>query len=259
MRMGKFVWLSVIVSVVCLVISGTAMAGAKPFTKFPGYAYVDLSPYAITPLQSTNAWLIEPGMPGNDLRNLPTGENEFKGPEGTVPFYVIEPKDIEKDPVCVMGRGLNGGGPTFPLETIMDVNAKCKKIYFLHATGWESPGIEGYYKFVMTYDDGKTEELLMTTHVNSDDWWHVGSVLPDKNSVWGWQGGNPNHTPVGLICTMWDNPKPNEGIKTITLISQGNQGTVPGVLGITLGGTGMAVEPQDKEVETWGKIKSKYK
>lgn len=251
------IWLIVIALVVCLIIPSDVMAEAKAFKKFKGYMYVDLKPYAITPLKGNDAWHGATGG-NNDLRELPVGENEFKGPEGKVPFYIIEAKNIEKDPVCVMGKGLNGAGGNFPLETEIDVNARCKEIYFLHATGWESPGIEGYYKFVMLYAGGKKEELPMTTHVNSDDWWGCcGQTMSDKNSVWGWQGGTPDHTPIGLINTRWKNPRSGELIKTITFISQGNQGTVPGVLGITLGGA-MAVEPADKMTTTWGKIKRNF-
>lgn len=257
MRVNTLIWLTVVALVVCLIVPSTAMAKVKPFKKFTGYAYVDLAPYAMTPLQGNDAWHGATGGT-NDLREVPTGENEFAAPEGKVPFYIIEPKDIEKDPVCVMGKGLNGAGFNFPLETEIEVNAKAREIYFLHATGWESPGVEGYYKFVMTYADGSKEELLMTTHFNSDDWWGCcgeGS-LPDENSVWGWQGGNPNHTPVGLVNTMWENPKPDKIIKTITFISQGNAGTVPGVLGITLGGTTVAVQPQGNLTTTWSRIKA---
>ncbi|MFQ6043170.1 MAG: hypothetical protein ACE5PV_20130 [Candidatus Poribacteria bacterium] len=257
MRASRFViWLLVALTVSFVISSVSIAQGAKRFSKHPGWMYVDLKPYANAPLEGNDAWHGNAGT--NDLRNLPRGEIEAEGPDGKkVPFYIIEPKDPQKDPVCMMGKGQNGGGPGYPdkIEGIK-VGVACEEIYFLQASGWENPG-NVTFSFVMHYADGKKEKLDFIGHLNTDDWWHFGAALGDKdNAVWGIGPlKNPNTANIGFVNTRWKNPRPGVVIKSLDFISPGDSGAVPGVIGITLGGA-RPVQPTGKLTTTWGSIKN---
>lgn len=209
------------------------------------WGFVDIQPYATSKVDGdTQWWTGNPG--GSILRELPIGEvAEFEGPDGKVPYQIGEG--------CIVLNGTNA--PKWPMEVKgIKVKAKTKFIYFLHATGWEFPGGPSY-KFVMNYSDGTAEELQMQTHVNSDDWCHDGSDLPDENSVWAWQvQGGPPCSHSGLITTRWENPHPEKIIETIDAVSLGTA-AVPLIIAITLGDTSLDVKPNQTLTTIWGAIK----
>ncbi|RKY05252.1 hypothetical protein DRP77_01520 [Candidatus Poribacteria bacterium] len=209
------------------------------------WEFVDIQPYATSKVDGDVQWWTgDPG--GSILRELPIGQvAEMEGPDGKVPYKIEEG--------CIVLFGTNA--PKWPKEVKgIKVNAKARFIYFLHATGWEFVGGPSY-KFVMNYEDGTSEELLMETHFNSDDWCHDGSQLQDENSVWAWrvQGGPPcDHS--GLITTKWENPHPDKVITSIDAISLGTS-AVPLIVAITLRDVTAAVDPSDRLAVIWGGIK----
>jgi len=135
------------------------------------------------------------------------------------------------------------------------IGAVAKSIYFLHMTGWEQVGTPSY-KFAMIYDDSKTEELLMQSNVNSDNWDQVPAQLADKNSAWVWKETAVTVANGGLIATRWDNPRTARRIEKIDFISL-ETAAVPALFAITLGGASAPVEPNSKLPITWSAIKSK--
>ena len=134
------------------------------------------------------------------------------------------------------------------------VEGVAKSIYFFHATGWSAAGAPSY-KFVMNYENGKTEELEMITNFNSHDWCHIEKNFEDDNSVWGWTANEkPACNKAGLITTKWDNPHPNVEIVSIDAISL-ELGAVPIVAAISLGDASLDVHPVQKYTLTWGSLK----
>ncbi len=158
---------------------------------------------------------------------------------------------VEDDIINIFGTNVAAN----PKEvTGIEVGMWAEAVYFLHTTGWEHPG-EPSYKFVMNYDDGSSDELLIQSHVNSDDWCHIPAVLTDENSAQVWTEPGANCGVVSVIATKWENPKPNRGIKTIDLISL-EKGAVPGVFAITVGGATAAVSSGGKLTATWAGLKT---
>ena len=210
------------------------------------WLFVDLEPHANAKIVDTQWWT---GNPGNsDLEEaIEASENgdEFDGPGGEkVPF------EVKNANLRIFGT--NAGAN--PLEiTGIEVGGTDEAIYFLHMTGWEAAG-QPSYKFVMNYEDGNTEELLMETHINSDDWCHVPAKLQDDNSAWAWQETGQTCGTVALIATKWENTRPAARIGTIDFVSL-ETGAVPGLFGITLGDASFAVDAVEKLATTWATIK----
>jgi hypothetical protein len=210
------------------------------------WVFVDLKPYANAKIINTQWWTGNPG--GSDLEGAIDAAAKgqmFDGPGGeTVPF------NVENANIRLFGTNAASN----PKEaTGIKVGAAAKVIYFLHMTGWEDNGRPSY-KFVMNYQGGGSEELLMQSGLNSDDWCHVPAQLKDDNSAWAWQETGVTCGNVGLIATKWENPQSGKRIETIDIVSLETP-AAPGIFAITLGDASLAVAPTEKLAVTWASIK----
>jgi len=212
------------------------------------FIFVDLKPYANSKIMKTNWWT---GVAGNtDLEEaleIAKDGHEFEGPGGEIVPFKIE------DAVLTV-YGTNSAAMPKKIEGIK-IGATAKAVYFLHMTGWENVGAPSY-KFVMIYDDGKTEELLMESNINSDNWDQVPAPLADKNSAWVWKETAVTVANGGLIATRWDNPGAAKRIEKIDFISLETP-AVPALFAITLGGASAPVESNGKLPAMWSAIKSR--
>lgn len=211
------------------------------------WVFIDLKPYANSQITDTQWWTGQPGPSDLDeLLEAAQDGHEFEdGPDGeTIPFKV------EDAVLCIFGT--NAAQNPEKIEGIQ-IGMAAQTVYFLHMTGWEAVG-EPSYKFVMNYEDGSSEELLMQSNVNSDNWDQVPAPLEDENSAWVWQETAQTVAQGGLIATRWENPNPDKRIETIDFVSL-QTAAVPALFAITLGDASAAVSPKDKLGITWGKLK----
>lgn len=210
------------------------------------FAFVDLKPKANSKILNTSWWTANPGSSDlEELHEKAKNGAEFEGPGGEkVPFKV--------ENACLVIYGTNSAGNPKKIEGIK-VDMRAESIYFLHMTGWQQEGMPSY-KFVMNYDDGSKQELLMQSHVNSDDWCHIPAQLSDKNSKQIWIEPGVTCGQVSVIATKWDNPSKARTIKTIDFVSL-ETAAVPGLFAITLGGASAVVLPLDKLPIQWASIK----
>ena len=217
-----------------------------------GFIYVDLKPYANSKIMKTNWWTGVAGV--NDFEEaLDIAKNgyEFELPDGSkVPFKI-------EDAVLTV-YGTNSAAMPKEIDGIK-IEATVQSIYFLHMTAWENVGAPSY-KFVMHFDDGKTEELMMESNINSDNWDQVPAAVPaqmqDENSAWVWRESAVTVANGGLISTRWDNPRSDRRVMTIDLVSLETV-AVPALFALTLGGASAPVEPGGKLPAIWAEIKSK--
>ena len=213
-----------------------------------GWIFIDLKPYANAKITNTQWWTGQPGS--SDLEEalkIAKDGHEFELSDEQVPFK------IEDANLRIYGTNAAQN----PKEiTGIKVDAKAETLYFLHMTGWEAVG-QPSYKFVMNYDGGSNEELLMESHFNSDDWCAIPAVLPDKNSAQVWTETGVTCGMVSLLATKWENPNLNKRIKTIDFVSL-ETAAVPGLFAITLGGASAAVSPGEKLAVTWANLKDPY-
>jgi hypothetical protein len=154
----------------------------------------------------TNSWQ---GFPGNHLRGLPSGVQEFDG----IPFDV---------------RGvIQLGGTELPADFPSQVGGirvgqKCVRIHFLHALSFEYKTGTVQASYFMHYSTGVVEEFRIVYGHDIIDWWHEpGRTASPTNAVTAWTGQNEASKAYGMATslyhTTWENPRKDTEIATITI------------------------------------------
>lgn len=203
-----------------------AYTGAFPTPPLPQYKKVDLTKYSNMDLWDLGGpksikWLGIENEPGNDMRNLPVGEQIFQN----VPFLITDPsKNNRKAMVAVSGK------PGYPVSVPITINDSAKCIYLLHVSQGNGPeNICGSIRF--NYSDGTShlKYIVYNKHLNS--WWFPEINNP-KTKV-AWKGKSPVSNEVGVYWTAIDNPNSEKIISNLTINSAEDAG-IYGVIGVTL-------------------------
>jgi hypothetical protein len=198
------------------------MVGAASAISFadngPQYQPVDLQPYAT---QKRGDGLGR-GLEGNNLANLPAGEQSFAGT-----------KFIIADGILHLGSNLVDRHPEKVLG--IKVNSGCKKLHFLHATcfggGPNKPGDPGYAKdgtvigqYMIRYADGSGEGISIVYGEDVRDWFYVDEEAETSRGKVAWQGENDwaaqNGARIRLYLTSWDNTHPDKQIASIDFLGK---------------------------------------
>jgi len=122
------------------------------------WAFIDLKPYANAKIVDTQWWTGNAGSSDlEELLEIAKDGHEFEGPGGAPVQFKVEDANL---------RIYGTNAPANPIEIKgIEVEMSAETVYFLHMTGWEAGGAPSY-KFVMNYDGGSSEELLMESHFN---------------------------------------------------------------------------------------------
>lgn len=156
--------------------------------------------------------------PEKDLSEFPVGGRDFDG----IRFEIVDPaKNGGKGGVVVSG---NGKAPFKPESTPIAVNAKVKRLLFLHTGAWIAGKAEAG-EYIVRYGDGKQVVIPLKEGAEIGDWWGTKD-LTQAACVWSGRNGT-----AGVFLFEWENPRPEEEIKDIVLKSKGN--AVIGLLGLT--------------------------
>ena len=163
--------------------------------------------------EGAKAW--KDGQEGNDMRNLPTGNQNFSG----VP-YAIGPK--ERAAVAV-GNGIAE-------KAVVPVVGKARTLYLLHAVNGRTPEAVAA-AMTFRYSDGtsSTRYLMRDKHVGG--WWFP-SLKNDRAGV-AWRGPNARSLDVGVTWAAIDNPQPTKEIRSIDFTAS-EEGAIYALLGMTL-------------------------
>jgi hypothetical protein len=168
--------------------------------------------------------------PTADMRNLPTGEQTFKGIK-----YTILPA---QKAAVVLKSPQRPQSDKLPESVDIPVNAKAAVIAFLHSGAWIMADVENWH-YIVQYADGKEEVIRMVGRKNIADWTDAMKDKDfDQNPATGWtrtavtvnSSKFPNVTVYG---TVWANPRPAEPIKSIRMVA--DKAGVPVLLAISLG------------------------
>jgi len=186
-----------------------------------GYAYIDLQTKANHKLTESF-----PGYPGNNLAELPQGEQVLGGVKFNIGVGCISlnqkygPAKVEGIPV---GRSL-------------------RVLHILHGTvngeggGFVTAGTPiGEYR--VHYDDGGTETIPIIHGEDVRDWWDWGwATAPDRSVVdvrgqaskrlkLAWRGTNElakrfnRSDPIRLFLSTWENPSPDKRVVSIDYVA----------------------------------------
>jgi hypothetical protein len=158
---------------------------------------------------------------GDDLHNLPVGEQTFDG----IRFDVIDAANNDRRSVVAVSKQKG-----FPSSVSIPVNDTAACIYLLHtASKPSSEDLVGAVKII--YDDG-TEKLQYIKMGRQLAYWWFSELSTDYSGI-AWYGKNSVAEGVGLSWCAIDNPQPEKRISKIELLS-GEDNCIYTVFAITL-------------------------
>ena len=167
-----------------------------------------------------------------DMRNLPTGEQTFKGVK-----YNILP--AEKPACVVLKSPARPQSDTLPESVEFAVKAKAPVVAFLHSSAWLMADVENW-RYVVRYADGKEEILKVVGRKHVADWTDQGFRDKDFNQdpATGWTRiavtVNTSRFPnVNLYTMIWKNPRPDVEIASIKMVSA--KAGVPILVAVSVG------------------------
>jgi hypothetical protein len=170
----------------------------------PRYSPIDLSSLANMDLEDKGGpgsipWM-KTGKTGDDIRGLPTGNQEFAG----IAFTVTDPsRNQRRSAVAVSHRA------GMPDEVTVPVNAEAGSVYLLHtSTKPTSEKVCGSMAFVYTDGSHEVQYLIMGKQLTY--WWFPELKTPASGVAW--HGPSPVSADVGLSWCTIDNPHPEKRI-----------------------------------------------
>jgi hypothetical protein len=196
-----------------------------PPPQAPKYKPLDISSYAnmdnwTKGAQKALSWM-NSKREGDDLHNLPTGEQTFDG----IRFNVIDASNNERRSVVAVSKQKG-----FPSSVSIPVDDTAACIYLLHTSGKpSSEDLVGAVKIV--YEDG-TDKLQYIRMGKQLTYWWFSELKTDHSGI-AWYGKNSVAEGVGLSWCAIDNPQPAKKISRIMLLS-GEDDCIYTVFGITL-------------------------
>jgi len=202
------------------------------------FAYVDLQPQANQKLADN----FGSGREGNNLAELPKGEQTFEG----VKFKI-------EDGLIQLGSKLLKEQRPDKVEGIK-VGKTFAKLHILHATCYGNgsmigqEGKEGDPLFVpddtliaeykVHYEDGSTEVIPVAYGQDVRDWWFTDNSKGVTRGKVAWKGDNELAKSFGgrvrLYLSTWENPKPAKKVVDIDYVKGKDTPAAPFCLAMTL-------------------------
>jgi hypothetical protein len=160
----------------------------------------------------------------NDFATMPLGRHVLAG----VPFEIA-------DPAANGGRAaivLYGTNRDFFPERAPEipVGGKARRLYFLHACGWDAPEGTPVLTYRIRYADGESADFVCRAKKEIGPW-HGAQVPSDaKLAV---ESSNAALGRVNVQCARWTNPRPDIEILSIEPVSARSP-AVPAIVAITV-------------------------
>jgi hypothetical protein len=207
-----------VAAVGCLL--GAAWTGLADDKKAePKWIFIDLQAKANHKLADD----YRPASPGNTLKELKTGEQTL----ADVKFNIGE-KYLQ------LGSTMLPEGPE-KIEGIT-VDRTFHKLHILHATGWDADEDTIIGEYVITFADDTSTTIPIRYGKDLLNWWSDESVEPGEAKV-AWKGENEASHKVNkkirLYRMTWENPKPEQKVKTIDYTSTKQTAAAPFCVAIT--------------------------
>jgi len=168
---------------------------------------IDLGPYYNDGL--TDNWNGRTN-PGNDLAVVPQGRRTFANVEFDV-----------RGVVQLSGTEIKKHMPSFPERvTGIKVRQKCRRLHFLHLTGWSTAEGNRIGSFFIHYANGQCVEYPIRYGEHVRDGWLMGDPRDDlKEGTLAWVGTNAKGNVVRMFKSTWTNPLPSQQIASLDFVS----------------------------------------
>ncbi|MBL7039887.1 MAG: protein kinase [Pirellulaceae bacterium] len=178
-----------------------------PYVPQGRLSYIDLEPKANQKLAEE----IGDQNPGNDLAELPQGEQTFGGVKFQIgdSFLHLGSANLPQKPQEVNG---------------IQINTKFTSLYILHGTQRGSvPDHTLIGKYQVNYNDGTQETIPIVCGEDLRDWWNKDQSRPVSRGTVVWEGSNAkvrsSNVTLRLYLTKWTNPQPEKEVATIDYVS----------------------------------------
>jgi len=196
-----------------------------------GWFFVDIAPFCNARLRHAS---------GNDLRDLPTGQTEFRD----IPFFVM-PHDrnhglgaMHLDNVLALDDGTVLGKKDAPVTELRGIRVRkhVGRMAFLHAAGFNH-GLARYQKprmaeYIINYRGGSREVVPVRAGKEVVNWWTDWAAdLP--NAKLAWKGANLKTDNIAVFMTEWANPFPERLVETVDFVSCSNPAWGPTCIAIS--------------------------
>jgi hypothetical protein len=191
----------------------------------PRYTPLDLSALANMDIEDQGGpesvrWMVS-GKKGDDVRGLPTGDQQFAG----IAFKVADPSVNRRR--CAIAVSHQKG---FPSSVDVPVDSEAGCIYLLHtSTKPASENVCGSVTF--SYVDGTQQVQYLMMGRQLTFWWFP--ELKTATSGVAWHGPSPVSADVGLSWCAIDNPHPERKISSLRFSAPDGDG-IYALLGVTL-------------------------
>ena len=198
------------------------------------FAFVDLQASANQKLTDSLH-----GFNGNDLSELPKGEQTFGG----VRFK------IEEGYLRLSGNIETSAQPKKPekLEGIV-IGKSFAQLHILHGTGYGAYGGEGDPLFVkdgtvigeyrLHYEDGSAESIPLVYGEDVRDWWNWDKPAEVTRGKIAWTGKNAfsreQNQSIHLYLTSWKNPHPEKKVSRLDYLCTGTNAASPFCIAISI-------------------------
>jgi hypothetical protein len=203
-----------------------AYTGAwDPAPPTPAFVPVDLSRYANMDIAGESkdgvpAWMFR--TDGNDMRNLPTGEQTFAG----IPFKIADPGTNGRR----VAIGVSAANQGLPPRAVLPLGKTAKALYLLHAS--DSVGasnVAAALRFEYADGSSRTQYLVKGRHLSNS--WFPALAGPDAGVAW--RGANGACGDVGIFWSAIANPDPDKTIARLVFLAS-EEGATYGLVGLTL-------------------------
>ena len=147
----------------------------------------------------------------NSLSSLPAGLQELSG--------------VTFDVRGIIRLAANDPPSSWPARVNhIQVNGKCQRLNFLHATGRETAAGNVIGSYVVHYANGHVVTVpIVYGHTLRDRWVKEGEPPAPKGLVVAWSGSNPeaaaNRRSIRLFKWTWENPLPEMEITSLDFVS----------------------------------------
>ncbi len=149
------------------------------------------------------------GEVGMDLRNLPTGRQEFED----VPFDILSGDDNDGKAML----RIHPDRPGYAAGTCIEIQDRIGSLYLLHAAS--GSGVAGELTFV--YEDGSEISRYIKTGSDVLPFWNPSRPRQFRrkaaSTIVAWAGANERFWRVGLTAHGINNPAPEKKVKCVRL------------------------------------------
>jgi hypothetical protein len=119
----------------------------------------------------------------------------------------------------------------------IQVDKKCAKLHFLHATEWAAEDGTVIGEYAVTWEDDTSVTIPMRYGKDILDWWYDDTSSDPSEAKVAWKGDNElaksqNHK-IRLYRATWENTKPDLKVKTLDITSTKQTPAAPFCVAIT--------------------------